>query len=277
MTLLHRTCLAIFFTCSLLSVGASEPGPASGQAATCQAAENCPKAPFQDITGTILIKKKLTKPSVTSSVSIYQRGTAVELGKDARQDPLDYERSRVVIYLEGPGLPATATATATSATFSMQQLNRQFTPDLLVVPVGSAVAFPNMDPIFHNIFSLSKPKTFDLGNYDKGESRSVTFTKPGVVYVYCHLHPNMEGTIVVTPNRWFVRSDPSGQFRIPNVPPGQYTVVAWHKAAGFFRKSVVVESGHSPTVEFFIPIDDVPQQKGAMNMQGESMNGMEGR
>ena len=198
-----------------------------------------------------------------------------ELGKDAPEAPLDYERSRVVIYLEGPDLRATAAAT--SATFSMQQLNREFTPDLLVVPAGSAVVFPNMDPIFHNIFSLSKPKTFDLGNYDKGESRRVTFTKPGVVYVYCHLHPNMEGTIVVTPNRWFARSDHSGQFRIPNVPPGQYTVVAWHKTAGFFRKSVVVEPGHSPTVEFFIPLDDVPQQKGAMNMRGQSVNGMEGR
>jgi plastocyanin len=276
MTLLHRTCLAVFFTYPLLCAGAAGPAPApDGQAATCQAAENCPEAPSQDITGTILIKKKLTKPSVTSSVSIYQRGTAVELGKDASQDPLDYERSRVVIYLEGPGLPTNAPVTST--TFSMQQLNRRFTPDLLVVPAGSAVTFPNMDPIFHNIFSLSKPKTFDLGNYDKGESRSVTFTKPGVVYVYCHLHPNMEGTIMVTPNRWFARSDASGQFRIPNVPPGQYTVVAWHKAAGFFRKSVVVEPGHSPTVGFFIPIDSVPQQKGAMNMQGESMNGMEGR
>src|SRR6202020_185250 len=108
-----------------------------------------------------------------------------------------------------------------------------------------------------------------------GDSRNVTFTKPGIVYVYCHLHPNMEATIVVTPNRWFARSDADGQFRIPNVPSGQYTVVAWHKAAGFFRKTITVDAGHSPAIDFFIPIDDVPQQKAAMNMKGESMAGME--
>jgi plastocyanin len=210
-------------------------------------------AQAQDITGTILIKKKLTRRSITAPVSVYQRGTVVSLGKDAEEDPLAFERSRVVIYLEGPGL--SAVAVSKPAAPPMQQLNRRFSPDLLVVPVGGSVSFPNMDPIFHNVFSLSKPKTFDLGSYDKGESRSVTFSKPGVVYVYCRLHPNMEATIVVTPNRWYARSDPSGQFRIPDVPPGRYTIVAWHKAAGFFRKSIVIEAGHDTVADFFIPID----------------------
>jgi plastocyanin len=269
MTVPHRACLMVLAAYSVLSAAGADGRPASGETASCQAAQSCTDAPSQDITGTIQIKKKLTKPSVTASISIYQRGTAVELGKDDALDPLAYERSRVVIYLEGPA----ASALPKPATFSMQQINRRFTPDLLVVPVGAAVAFPNMDPIFHNIFSLSKPKTFDLGSYDKGESRSVTFTKTGIVYVYCHLHPNVEATIVVTPTRWYARSDTSGQFRIPNVPPGQYTVVAWHKAAGFFRKTIIVGPGHSPTVDFFIPIDDVPQRKVAMNMKDESMEG----
>jgi len=231
-----------------------------------------PCAGAQDVTGTILIKKKLTRPSVTASVSIYQRGTAVELGKDPAEDPLAFERSRVVIYLEGP-TPAEA-APAKPATASMQQIDRRFSPDLLVVPAGAAVSFPNMDPVFHNIFSLSKAKSFDLGSYNKGESRSVTFTKPGVVYVYCHLHPNMEATIVVTPNRWYTLADSSGQFRIPDVPPGQYTVVAWHKAAGFFRKTVVVEPGHNAVANFFIPIGDQPEQKAST--KGDSMGGMGG-
>jgi plastocyanin len=208
----------------------------------------------QDITGTILINKKLTKRSVTAPVSIYQRGTVVNLGKDSAEDPLAFERSRVVIYLEGAG-PANVSSSRLPAA-PMQQLNRRFSPDLLVVPVGGSVSFPNMDPIFHNVFSLSKAKAFDLGSYDKGESRSVTFSRPGVVYVYCHLHPNMEATIVVTPNRWYARSDASGQFRIPDVPPGKYTIVAWHKAAGFFRKSVVIEAGQNSVVDFFIPLDD---------------------
>lgn len=226
----------------------------------------------QDITGTILIKKKLTKRSVTAPVSVYQRGTVVNLGKDAEEDPLSFERSRVVIYLEGPALSSSIATKPAAVT--MEQVNRRFSPDLLVIPTGTTVSFPNMDPIFHNIFSLSKPKSFDLGNYDKGESRSVTFAKPGLVYVYCHLHPNMEATIFVVPNRWYIRSDPSGQYRIPDVPPGQYTVVAWHKAAGFFRKPVVIEPGHNSVVDFFIPIDDVPAESPSMKA---AMGPMESR
>jgi plastocyanin len=206
----------------------------------------------QAITGTVLIKKKLTKPSVTASVSVYQRGTAVKLGKDAEQDPITYERSRVVIYLEGP-VPAVQNP-GTPAT-QIRQLDRRFLPDMVVVPVGSTVSFPNMDPIFHNIYSLSKPKSFDLGSYDKGETRKVTFPKPGIVEIYCHLHPNMAATVVVVPNRWYARPDSNGQYRISDVPPGQYTVVAWHKTAGFFRKNVVIGDGRDVAADFFIPLD----------------------
>jgi plastocyanin len=221
----------------------------------------------QAITGTILIKKKLTRPSVTPNVSVYQRGIAVKLGKDPDQDPLAYERSRVVIYLEG-STTAGQNATDSPASPQVQQLDRRFTPDLVVIPVGSTVSFPNMDPIFHNIYSLSKPKSFDLGNYDKGQSRKVTFPKPGIIDIYCHLHPNMQATVVVTPNRWFARPDRSGQYRIPNVPPGQYTVVAWHKTAGFFRKSIVVENAHDTTADFFIPLDVEPRQEAQQSSTG---------
>jgi len=212
----------------------------------------------QDITGTILIKKRLTRPSVTAPVSVYQRGTAVKLGRDAEQDPIVYERSRVVVYLEGAATPD-ATSKAEPAE-QVEQLDRRFVPDLVVVPVGSTVSFPNMDPIFHNIYSLSKPKTFDLGSYDKGETRRVTFARPGIVDVYCHLHPNMAATVVVTPNRWYARPDSTGRYRIPNVPPGKYTVVAWHKTAGFYRKSIVVEQGREQSIDFLIPIDIEPRQ-----------------
>ena len=207
----------------------------------------------QNVTGTILIKKKLTRQSVTPSIPVYQRGAAVKLGKDTETDPIAYERSRVVIYLEGP---ASADAVPVSSTpTQIQQLDRRFAPDLIVIPAGATVSFPNMDPIFHNVFSLSRSKSFDLGSYDQGDTRTVTFPKPGIVEVYCHLHPNMTATIVVAPNRWYARSDRSGQFRIPDVPPGQYTVVAWHKSAGFFRNSITIEPGHDTTVDFFIPID----------------------
>lgn len=208
-------------------------------------------AASQDVTGTILIKKRLTKRSVTAAVSVYQRGTTVELGRNSAGDPIAFEQSRVVVYLEGA---APANQDAAAVTGEVQQLDRRFVPDLVVVPVGSTVSFPNMDPIFHNVYSLSKPKSFDLGSYDKGQTRRVVFPKPGIVEVYCHLHPNMAATVLVTPNRWYARPDKDGQYRIPNVPPGQYTVVAWHKSAGFFRKTITVDAAHDATASFFIPL-----------------------
>jgi plastocyanin len=209
-------------------------------------------AQAQDITGTIQINKKLTRRSVTATIPVYERGASVKLGKDAEEDPLAYERSRVVVYLEGPG--ATGAEARHATKFVIHQQNRQFSPDILAVPAGATVSFPNMDPIFHNIFSLSKPKMFDLGSYDQGESRNVIFPKPGVVSVYCHLHPNMAATIVVTPSRWYAQADRAGHFRIPNVPPGEYIIVAWHKAAGFFRRPIVIEAGRDSVADFVLPI-----------------------
>lgn len=221
----------------------------------------------QAITGNILIKKRLSKPSVTAPVSVYQRGTTVKLGKDTQDDPIAYERSRVVVYLEG----ASDTAETASTPPQIGQLDRRFVPDQVVIPAGSAVSFPNLDPIFHNVYSLSKVKAFDLGSYDKGETRRVVFPKPGIVEVYCHLHPNMMATVVVAPNRWYAQPDSSGQFRIPDVPPGEYTVVAWHKSAGFFRKKVKVLQGQAAAVDFFIPLDVNP--KAGAQDGGEMMVG----
>jgi hypothetical protein len=138
----------------------------------------------------------------------------------------------------------------------MEQTNRRFSPETLVIEAGAKVSFPNHDPIFHNVFSLSGPKTFDLGNYPKGDTRVVMFPEPGIVYVNCHLHPNMTATIVVAPNRWNTRVDREGQFELQDVPPGKYTIVAWHKAAGFFRQTVEVAAGRDERVEFLIPIDE---------------------
>jgi plastocyanin len=220
-----------------------------------------------DITGTITVKRQLTHASVTASASTYERGTAVELGRDAETDPLAAERERVVIYVEGSGRgsgveheAATAReegakAPARAAPATMQQANRRFDPEIVVIPSGSAVAFPNMDPIFHNVFSLAKVKSFDLGNFPKGETRTVTFPKPGIVYVNCRLHPNMAGVIVVTPNRWYSKAGRDGQFTLHDVPPGTYTVVAWHKTTGFIRKQVQIVEGRDSVVDYLVPID----------------------
>ncbi len=112
---------------------------------------------------------------MTAAAGAYDRGVAVELRSDPVEDPLAFERGRVVIYLEGelPSSPITAT---------LEQKSRKFVPDTLVIPAGSSVSFPNLDPVFHNVFSLSKAKTFDLGNYPKDHARTVTFSKPGIVF-----------------------------------------------------------------------------------------------
>jgi plastocyanin len=200
-----------------------------------------------DIEGTVIVKRKLTPRKVTATAPAYQRGPAVELG-NAADNGLDFERKHVAIYLEGPAQPKGVTAT-------LGQKNRQFTPDMLVVPEGSTVSFPNFDPIFHNVFSLSKPKSFDLGNYPKNQTRVVTFSNPGIVFVNCHLHPNMSAVIVITPNEWNTVPDAGGKFTLQNVPAGHYTVVAWHKSAGFFRQKLDLGAGGA-SVQFFIPIEE---------------------
>jgi plastocyanin len=227
----------------------------------------------QDISGTILIKKRLTRRSVTASVSVYQRGTPVKLGKSDDEDPIAFERSRVVIYLEGN--VASDSEAGSPGTVEIQQLDRQFLPDLVVVPVGATVSFPNMDPIFHDVYSLSRAKSFDLGAYDKGQTRRVTFSKPGIIEVYCHLHPNMAATIMVLANRYYARPDRDGQYRIPNVPPGHYTLVAWHKTAGFFRRQVDVDSGQTTTADFLIPLDFDTNKEAAKGSEPESGAGFQ--
>jgi plastocyanin len=204
-------------------------------------------AQAQDIQGTVIVKRTLTKRKVTASAGQYDRGSSVQLGSSESEDRLAFERSHVVIYLEGevPAPPITA---------AIEQKDRQFLPDLVVIPPGSSVSFPNLDKIFHNVFSLSKPKTFDLGNYPKGQTRLVTFPKPGIVFVNCRLHPNMTATVVVSPNRWNAIADGSGSFTLHGVTPGTYTIVAWHKAAGFFSERVEVSPDRAATVQFIIPL-----------------------
>jgi plastocyanin len=202
-----------------------------------------------DIHGTIIVERRLTRSNVTANAGMYQRGAAVELGADPSADPLAFERSHVAVYLEGS--PSSSASGAAGA--SIEQRDRRFVPDLVVIPAGSAVSFPNFDPIFHNVFSLSKARSFDLGNYPKGQTRVVTFATPGVVAVYCHLHPNMAATIVVAPNRWAVRADGQGAFTLKDVPAGTYTVVAWHKAAGTFRKTMTIGGQSDAEVNFTLP------------------------
>jgi plastocyanin len=203
------------------------------------------------VSGSILITKGLTKKKVT--LPAYQsRGPSLPYVPAEPALSIAEELGRVVVYLEGAHLAPPAPIRA-----ELSQSNRQFTPGMAVVTAGSSVSFPNDDPVFHNVFSLSKPKEFDLGRYPAGETRSVKFDKPGIVKVYCHLHPNMAATIVVVPSDWYATPDREGDFRIEGVPAGEYTVVAWHNSVGFSKKRVQVTETGSVAVRFTLPLSDV--------------------
>lgn len=109
----------------------------------------------------------------------------------------------------------------------MEQRDRQFAPRLLAVPVGSTVSFPNFDPVFHNVFSLSPARAFDLGIFKNGEARDVTFAKEGLVRLGCNLHSNMAAHVVVVAAPHYVVTSPGGEFTFRKLPPGKYRMRAW--------------------------------------------------
>ena len=109
----------------------------------------------------------------------------------------------------------------------MEQRDRQFAPRLLVVPVGSTVTFPNFDSVYHNVFSSSEVKPFDLGIYKAGQARQMVFDKVGIVTLSCNLHANMSAHIVVVGAPHYVITDDKGRFTFNSLEPGVYKVLAW--------------------------------------------------
>jgi plastocyanin len=122
----------------------------------------------------------------------------------------------------------------------LAQKNQAFSERVLSCVVGTTVDFPNQDPIFHNVFSVSPTKRFDLGKYPRGHSKQVTFKKAGLVQVFCDIHPSMACFILVLPNRAFTRPDEDGTFALPKLPAGTYTVKAWHPDFGEQTRTVKV-------------------------------------
>lgn len=110
----------------------------------------------------------------------------------------------------------------------MTQRGKRFIPRVLVVRTGSVVDFPNFDPIFHNVFSLFEGKRFDLGLYEEGSSRSVTFSRPGVSYIFCNIHPEMSAVVVAVDSDAFTTSARNGAFSLAGVRPGRYKLHVWH-------------------------------------------------
>jgi len=111
--------------------------------------------------------------------------------------------------------------------YTLLQKNRTFVPHLLVIPVGAAVQFPNEDPFFHNVFSLFDGKRFDLGLYEAGSSKSVTFTREGVSYIFCNIHPEMSSVVLSLTTPLYAVADAADTFELRNIPPGDYTLHFW--------------------------------------------------
>ncbi len=123
--------------------------------------------------------------------------------------------------------PAGVSTPGTGKTYTLLQKNKEFTPHLLIVPVGSVVHFPNADPFFHNVFSLFEGRRFDLGLYEAGSSKEITFSREGVSYIFCNIHPEMSAVVIALSTPFYSVAGPQGTFRIPNVPADDYMLHIW--------------------------------------------------
>lgn len=160
------------------------------------------------------------------------------------------EIRNVVLYVQN----APATDADPSAHASMAQDDERFVPHVLPIVRGTTVEFPNADDVFHNVFSLSSARTFDLGRYPKGSAKSVTFDQSGIVQVFCHIHSDMSAIVLVLDNPYFAQPTLTGRYSIENVPPGEYTVVGWHERIKPLRRTVKVVAGETARLDFDIPL-----------------------
>jgi plastocyanin len=133
--------------------------------------------------------------------------------------------AEAVVFVQSP---VDSTAAATRQRAAMDQINKTFVPGVLPIVVGSEVRFPNHDQIHHHVYSFSRTKTFELPLYKGQDALPVRFDKPGVVNVGCNIHDWMSGIILVLPTRHYAMTDANGRFTLPELPAGDYTLVAWH-------------------------------------------------
>jgi plastocyanin len=162
-----------------------------------------------------------------------------------------------VVFLEGTDGPLAYDTPGTDAV--IHQKGATFDPPFLVIAAGRTVTVANDDAIFHNVFSYSRPNDFDLGLYEKGTSRSVTFRHPGVVRIYCSIHESMNGIIFVAPSPYFDTVAASGAFEIPGVPPGTYRLRTWNEKLPEVVRDVTVHAGTASRVDVVIDERDANQ------------------
>ena len=210
------------------------------------------------IEGVVSISERLITPRMR--VRVYDEPG----GAPTRAPSAEHRFAGVVLYLqpvERGALRGSAPRQPAAPAPALRQRDERFTPHVLPVLIGTTVAFPNDDDVFHNVFSLSSARTFDLGRYARGSSRSVTFPTAGVVQVFCHIHADMTGIVLVLDNAFYVVPDADGRFVLDGVPPGAYQLVAWHERVKPVFTLVRVDAGRATPVRIRIPLPREPGEQ----------------
>ncbi|MEO8484120.1 MAG: hypothetical protein ABI634_18050 [Acidobacteriota bacterium] len=163
------------------------------------------------------------------------------------------DRRRVVVFLE-----STAVLTAypkTPGHARMDQRDEQFMPRLLAITTGSTVEFPNNDTTFHNVFSLSRTRTFDLGRYPPGRNGAIRFERPGIVPVFCDIHSHMSAYILVFDHPFFAVSDTSGRYAIRDIPAGTYALGVWSELGQARSRRITINADSAVEADFDVDGD----------------------
>src|SRR3989304_835753 len=201
----------------------------------------------QDRGGTIRGKVNLpaqVQVAPRAQTSRYRTSAPPDVSKTGVEKP---EAANVVVYLEGAGLEKIEKSTTTAV---LDQRNATFVPHVLPIVKGTQVRIVNRDKTYHNVFSLSKVKKFNIGRRPTGEEVPVDFDKSGEGQVFCDIHSNMSAIILILDNPMFVQPNDEGFFEMKNIPPGDYTVNAWHERLNSPPKQVTVRPGEVVTVNF---------------------------
>ncbi len=197
-------------------------------------------------------------PAVACAQNRTARSSSAELHLHIQPTPSTHGKVAAVVWLEPLG-DTPVLSFAPQGHYTLLQKNRTFMPHLQVVPVGSVVQFPNADPFFHNVFSLFDGKRFDLGLYEAGSTKSVTFSRTGVSYIFCNIHPEMSAVVISLSTPLYAIADAGNNLTVRAIPPGQYSMRLWVEGAlppslqGLARE-VRISSGMNDLGNITVPI-----------------------
>ncbi len=208
---------------------------------------------------------RLCAADVTAHIRIEQSD------KQEKRESKTAGLTNVVLWLD----PLTQTAVAPRPApehYRLIQHNKEFSPHLLVIPLGSSVDFPNRDPFYHNVFSLFNGKRFDLGLYESGSNRTVRFDHEGVSYIFCNIHPEMGAVVIALRTPYFAVASADGDVTIHDVPLGSYQLTVWAEGGDSGELKGLARPVQVTTAQVdlgVIPIHAVGQQMKHKNKFGE--------